>query len=158
MTFQTESFVADRARALAMVLLTRRDDLVVTERKDETGLDYDVYVRTDARAGVRSFGVLVKATMTPVTADQANKQLKSTMAKVGSTGPFMYPVCLFYFTARDDKGYYAWAYEPVVGKDGVPTLKHHAEARCHALGDESLARIIERVNEWYDAYYAKMVS
>jgi hypothetical protein len=36
-----EWFVGERAKALAMVLLTRRDDLEIRETKAETGLDYN---------------------------------------------------------------------------------------------------------------------
>jgi hypothetical protein len=153
-----ERFVADRARALVMVLLTRREDLVVTERKEDYGLDYIVSIRSEEGVGERSFGVLMRATMTPVTIDNANKQLKPTMANVRMKGPFIYPVCIFYFTVKDDKGYYTWAYEPVVGKDGTPALRYRSEAHCHVLDDGSLGALIEKVNHWYDAYFTKMVS
>jgi hypothetical protein len=35
-----EVFIEQRARALTMMLLTRRDDLLIEEVKDDIGLDY----------------------------------------------------------------------------------------------------------------------
>src|SRR2546425_473449 len=102
-----EWFVAERARALAMVVLTRRDDLVVKESKEENALDYTVYLKTEEDVGIRPFGVFLAATMSPVTLDVANQKLKTAMAKVQSIGPFQFPVCVFYFTVKDDQGYYA---------------------------------------------------
>ena len=49
-----EWFIAERARALAMVLLTRRDDLSIEESKDETGLDYTAHIRADEEPGKRA--------------------------------------------------------------------------------------------------------
>ena len=51
-----EWFVAECAKALAMLLLTRRDDLTVQETKAESGLDYQVHIRSEAGAGARYSG------------------------------------------------------------------------------------------------------
>jgi hypothetical protein len=90
--------------------------------------------------------------MTPVTLDVANKQLKPAMAGFQAIGPFHFPVCVFYFTVKDDQGYYAWAYEPVVTDEGQPRLKVRPEAHCRKLGNEGLEEIISAVRKWYDAF------
>jgi hypothetical protein len=152
-----EWFVSERAKALAMVLLTRRDDLVVKETKEENGLDYTVYITGDNVVN-RPFGVCMTATMAPVTLDEANKQLKPAMEKVRSIGPSHFPVCVFYFTVKDDQGYYAWAYEPVVTAGGEPRLRENATAHCRKLSNESLEEIVTRVKTWYDSFYTTITS
>jgi hypothetical protein len=157
--FNKKWFVRERARALAMVLLTRRDDLVVKETKEEEGdPDYTVYINGEESVGQRPFGVYLAATMTPVTLDVANKQLKPAMEQVQRRGPFQFPVCVFYFTVKDDQGYYAWAYEPVVTKEGQPRLKSHSEASCRRLTDAALEEIVSSVKRWYDVFYATITS
>ncbi len=152
-----ERFVTERARALAIVLLTRRDDLLVQET-EENGLDYTVRIKSADNVGDRPFGVYMGASMSPVTLEGANKQLKPVMGKVQSIGPFHFPVCVFYFTVKDDQGYYAWAYEPVVTAEGQPRLTAHAEAHCHKLSNESLQDIVSAVKRWYDIFHATMTA
>lgn len=149
-------FVAERAKALALVLLTRRDDLIIKQTKEETGLDFTVSIRSEDEPGLRPFGVLMRATMTPVTVEQANAQLKPTMGSAESLGPFQYPVCVFYFTVKEDQGFYTWAYEPVITEGGDPKLKAHHDAHCAELNDETLAGIITSVNAWYGALFATL--
>jgi hypothetical protein len=149
-----EWFVAERARALAMVLLTRRDDLLVKETREENGLDYTVYVRTAEDVGNRPFGVHLAATMTPVTLDGAGKEVETALAKARSLGPFQFPVCAFYFTVKDDQGYYAWAYEPVITEAGQPRLQAPADPHCRKLGNETLEEIVSAVRRWYDSFCA----
>jgi hypothetical protein len=149
-----EWFIEERARALALVLLTRREDLVVKETGEENGLDFTVYIKTEDNLGNRPFGIHLAATMTPVTLDTANDQLKPVLEKVQSVGPFLFPVCVFYFTVKDDQGYYTWAYEPTVTAEGEPKLAAHSTAQCRRLGNESLEEILSAVKRWYDSSYA----
>ncbi|HYT87944.1 MAG TPA: hypothetical protein VEL76_04435 [Gemmataceae bacterium] len=151
-------FVTERAKALAVVLLTRRDDLAVKETQEENGLDYTVRIMTGHNGGDRPFGVYMGASMASVTLEEANKQLKPVMGKVQSIGPFHFPVCVFYFTVKDDQGYYAWAYEPLVTAEGQLRLTAHAEAHCNKLRNESLEDIISAVMRWYDIFYATITS
>ncbi len=150
-------FIAERARALAMIVLTRRDDLDVKETREENGLDYTVYIKTEAYAGNRPFGVYLVGGMTPVTLDTAGKHMKAALEKVQSIGPFHFPVCLFYFTVKDDHGYYAWVYEPVVTGKGH-SLISHSEPRSKKLDDESLGEIVAAVKRWYSVFYGDMTA
>jgi hypothetical protein len=148
-------FITERARALAMILLTRRDDLEVKETSEENGLDFTVYIKADADSGNRPFGVYVAGGMTPATLDAAGQYMKPALEKVQSIGPFPFPVCLFYFTVKHDKGYCAWVYEPAVTRKGH-RLMCHSEPRSRKLDDESLGEIVAAVKQWYSVFYGDM--
>jgi hypothetical protein len=110
-----EWFVAERSRALALMHLTRRADLVVTEAGRGVGLEYLVHIarRQEARApSVRQFGVFLHGTKSAVTAAHLDKMLRPTMQGFLRIGPFPYPVCLFSFTMDDDLAYTTWVAEP----------------------------------------------
>jgi hypothetical protein len=133
-----EWFVAERARSLAAVFLTRRDDLDLEDSKEQTGLDYLVHIVHDHRPTGKSFGILLRGAMSPVTARHANKVLRPTVASFGRLSPFHYPVCLFFFTMRDDQGYYSWLLEPVITDQGSPQLTSRTEPDCRKLDDDAL--------------------
>ncbi len=40
-----ERFLADRSRALAAIILSRRDDLTIVETRKDTGLDFHVSIQ-----------------------------------------------------------------------------------------------------------------
>src|SRR5436309_387823 len=147
-------FIAERTRALALMHLTRRDDLVVTEtRGPDIGLDYVVSIsKEDGEQSLRQFGVVLCGTKSPVTEDQLNKTLRPTMQAFQRTGQFPYPVCLLYFSMDDDQGYYTWVAEPAVMADG-PRLIMHAKAHCRKLDREALDAIVASVHHWYEAFF-----
>jgi hypothetical protein len=149
-----EWFIGEKAKALAMVLLTRRDDLEIRETKAENGLDYTVRIKSEEGAGPRAFGILIRATMSPATIEQANAQMRPTMGGLVATQVLM-PVCVFYFTVKDDRGYYTWAHEPVLEK-GQARLRARREPDCRPLDDESLEQILSLVGNWYDALSASL--
>src|SRR5438067_4457716 len=101
---QREVLIEKRARALAMMLLTRREDLVIEEVQGDIGLDYLVRFHTKGKEGLREFGVELKA-VGPATKDQVNKVLRPALRQVQSYGPFSRPVCLFLFAMENDS---AW--------------------------------------------------
>jgi hypothetical protein len=111
-----------------------------------------VRIKTPDNVGDLPFGVYLGASMAPVTLEGANEHLKPVMGKVRSIGPFHFPVCVFYFTVKDDQGYYAWAYEPVVTAEGQLRLTARAEAHGNKLSNESLEDIVSAVKRWYDIF------
>ena len=149
-TENKEHFIADRARALTTIVLTRRSDLKLVETKQSTGLDYHVYVDREDKPMRLAFGVLLRGVSSPVTIDHANKVLGPTMGQFQGMRKFTYPVCLFFFTMRDEKAYFSWLAEPVVNGSG-PKLVHHEKANCVELTDAVLDEVVERVVAWYDA-------
>jgi hypothetical protein len=146
-----EWFLAERARNLAAVVLTRRSDLDFKDVKEDTGLDYLVHIVHDHRPTGKSFVILLRGAMSPVTEGHANKVLRPTVASFGGLGPFYYPVCLFFFTMRDDQGYYTWLLEPVITEQGSPKLIRRTDPDCRKLDDDALDHIVSTVSAWYDA-------
>src|SRR5438874_73864 len=145
---EQEWFVAERARALAMIHLTRRPDLVVTHGGRDVGLEYVVSItREGGEPSLRQFGVFLRGTRSAVTEDQLNKLLRPTLASLQRVGPFPYPVCLWHFTMDDDQGYQTWVAEPAV-VDERPRLILHAAAHCRKLDRASLDELVAQVNRW----------
>jgi hypothetical protein len=68
-----------------------------------------------------------------------------------------YPVCLFFFTLRDEQAFFSWLAEPVV-TDGAPKLVHHDRANCAELTDELMDRVVDRIVAWYDAVEALLIA
>src|SRR5262249_16817678 len=94
------------------------------------------------------FGVAVVGDLGPVTDDKVTATL-APRVKALREGDHPYPVCLFYFTMRDDVARYAWVVEPVVSAD-VPSLPGPDHARCLLLDRPALDEIVARVDRWYD--------
>src|ERR1700722_13282157 len=74
-----QRFIAERVRALAVVYLTRRGDLIVTEETGDVGVDLWVTLNLEDKDGHRKFGVELRGVWTAVTADHANKVLYPSM-------------------------------------------------------------------------------
>lgn len=152
-----EQLFAEQVRALATIILTRRGDLTILETKKETGLDFHVQIDREDKPMRLTFGVLLRGVASPVTAEQATKVLGPTMGQFQGMRKFTYPVCLFFFTLRDEQAFFSWLAEPIV-TGAAPKLVHHARANCVALTDELLGRVIEQVVAWYDAVEAVLIA
>ncbi len=154
-TTQQQRFIAERVRALAVVYLTRRDDLIITEEAADFGVDLWVTLNLEDKEGHRKFGVELRGGRTAATADHANKVLYPSMQKMLRYGPFPFPVVLFFFTMENNEGWYTWAAEPVVSSGGNFELVQHGEASCRPLNTEAIDEIVAAVDLWYDAFFAK---
>ena len=152
-----ELFIADRVQALATVVLTRRDDLVVTETKQSTGLDYHVFVDREDKPMRLAFGVFLRGVSAPVTAGHANEVLGPTVGQFQGMRKFTYPVCLFFFTMREEQAFFSWLAEPRVTEAG-PKLVHHDRANCVPLTDDLLDQVVEQVVSWYDAVETVLIA
>ena len=152
-----EHFISDRVRALATILLTRRDDLKLVETKQSTGLDYHVYIEREDNPMRLAFGLLLRGVPSPVTIDHANKVLAPTMGQFQRLGKFTYPVGLFFFTMRDEKAYFSWLAEPTSNGSG-PKLVHHSKANCVEFTNDVLDNAVEQVVEWYDAVETLLIA
>src|SRR5438876_7868466 len=98
-------FIAERVRALALVLLTRRDDLLVTEDKEDYGFDLRVEILKNGRPTTRRLGILLRGAMSPVGEEHANRILQPSIRAFQRLDQPGFPVCLFFFTMQDDQGY-----------------------------------------------------
>jgi hypothetical protein len=153
---QREAFAEKRARALAMMLLTRHENLRIEEVQEGIGLDYIVRFRTEDKEGLREFGIALRAAWTAATKEHADQVLHPTLRQLKHYGPFPQPVCLFFFTMEDDGAWYTWVAEPAI-EDGKPVLHSDGEPDCRPLTKSALKEIIERVDCWYDALFARLV-
>ncbi len=155
---ENEWFITERARALARMHLTRRDDLIVTQAGKDIGLDYVVYLtRKKEKPSLRQFGVLVRAARKPVTEEQLNRILRSSMQSSRNNAEFPYPVCLLYFTMQDNRGYSTWVVEPLLTEERKPRLYKHSTASCKLLDRPALDVIVQQVSAWYDVFFSSIV-
>jgi hypothetical protein len=148
-------FIGERTESLAIMHLTRRQDLSVRReiRDGDRVVDLMVEIGDSQRPGWKKFGVELKGVKTPVTIEQANKLLATSLRGFFKDhGDPPLPVCLFLFSMDDGQGYVTWIAEPVI-REGRPKLQYRKVADCAPLDRGALDRIVERVNAWYDAYY-----
>ena len=158
MTGETnERYLGSQVRSRANVILTRRDDLRVVQTKEQPHLDMHVYVDREDKPMRLVVGVLLRGVPSPTTAEQANKVLGPTMAFFQGLRKFTYPVCLFFFTVREEQAFFSWLAEPVV-TGGAPKLVHHDRANCAVLTDDFLDRAVEQIVAWYDAVQAVLIA
>jgi hypothetical protein len=153
---QREVHIEKRARALATILLTRRNDLLIEEVQDDIGQDYIVRFHTKGKDGLREFGVGLKGTLTAATKDDADGVLRPVMQEKKRYGPFLRPVCLFLFAMENDAGWYTWVEEPME-KAGKVLLRSCAEPDCHQLDKRALKEIIDHVDAWHDAIFLDLI-
>ncbi|XHR84343.1 MAG: DUF4365 domain-containing protein [Gloeotrichia echinulata GP01] len=154
-TMQTEEpwYIGLRAEALAMVYLTRSDDLIVSQQQKDQGLDLLVTITKDGNYSGRIFGVEVRATASSSELIQRHDifELKNyRYNNFQNLGDLPFPVCLFLFTLDNDKGYYRWILEPIIKERNNVALKLNECNELKTLSEEEKNNIIAIVNSWYD--------
>jgi hypothetical protein len=150
-----EWFIAERARVLAMVALTRRDDLLIMPAGQSVGIQFLVCITKEGTLPVRQFGLALRGTLRAVTESHLDQVLRPAMQEFLHIGEFPYPVCLFHFTMDDSQGYYTWVAEPLVGAGG-PVLLRHESPQGRKLDKGAVDEIVGKVDRWYDASFAQI--
>src|SRR5438552_3295905 len=143
----TSWFLRERSEALAGLILTTRDDLVVQEeQKMDDGVDFLVKIKGSSGVSVRALVIQVRGT----TSSDRNEFLKSVknlfmadMAKV------FLPVCLFVINVRTNQLFYSWIAEPVVER-AEAKLRLGGSTQFRDLTRDSVGEIVHQVNQWYD--------
>jgi hypothetical protein len=153
---QRERLIAERARALAVLLLTGRGDLNI-EAADDVGLDLLVGLHSEGKPGIRQFGVGLYGALSSVRQEQAVKAVRPALQNVRRHGPFPFPVCLFFFTMKEPQSWWTWVAEPAVDTDGQVQLVPGEDA-CEPLDGRAISRIVEAVHRWYDALYSTLAA
>ena len=149
-------FIDERARALAVIHLTRRDDLIVAKADQGSGLEFLVSIaREEGEPSLRRFGVFLRGSKSLLTEGRLDKVLRPAVRSLLRTGEFPYPVCLFHFSMDGDKGHFAWVAEPAV-VEGGPRLLMHQAPQCRKLDRAALDKIVGKVDQWYDAFFARI--
>ncbi|MBN3906792.1 MAG: DUF4365 domain-containing protein [Nostoc sp. NMS1] len=144
-------YIEKRAESLAIVYLTRRDDLIISQPTLDKGLDFLITITKDGVSSGRLFGVEVKATVSTSGLIQHNDIIKlKTNINTYFFRDFPFPVCLFFFTLDNDKAYYKWILEPNINESNNVCLIFNENKELKKLDDEEIANMISRVNSWYD--------
>ncbi|HEV3444366.1 MAG TPA: DUF4365 domain-containing protein [Gemmataceae bacterium] len=155
---KTKQLIRQRARALAIMYLTRHEDLGIEEPRADFGLDLIVRFRHKRNPGLRQFGVEVKAAREAVTKSQADRLLAQALRKIPRFGLFPFPVALFFFTMENDRGWFTWAAEPAIDPTGKPRLHLHTMPDSKALDHESVEEIVRKVDRWYDCFFGILIT
>src|SRR5437016_5479940 len=129
-THEREVLIEKRVRALTMMHLTRREELLVEEVKDEIGLDYIVRFHSKGKAGLREFAIQVAGVWPTATKDDADQALRPALQRLKRHGPFLRPVCVFFFTMQNDGAWYTWFVEPIEADGAKPTLRCRDKPDC----------------------------
>jgi hypothetical protein len=148
----------ERARALATLFLTRRPDVQIDDVSEDIGVDLIARLASERKPGLRQLGVELRYVLEPVTANHANKVLRPALQTHQAYGPFPFPVVLFFFTMRDDGGWYTWVAEPVVSAGGRAQLPLRDEPDCRPLDAVAVDDMIAQVDRWYDALYGELAA
>lgn len=147
-------YLGERAEQLAIVYLSRRDDLVITREWAGSDGVIDLVVnllKTGANTG-RVFGVEVKAL-------RSNRQIhpvsepdvvRINLSRVPVPRDLPFPLCLFVFIMETDEGYYRWVKKPVYGLSRKPQLLLNDENTFRKLSTEAVNEIVLDVQGWYD--------
>lgn len=146
-------FVRERSEALASLLLTARDDVIVrSERERDCGADLIVELKEENRPlSTKLFVVQIKGTVSD------KKQWMENVTPLFKAGPYYLPTCLFVVDVRDNKAEYAWLAEPQVEEQSAK-LMFSEQGDFHPLDHQAVGQIIDRVQKWYDALPRPAVS
>ena len=122
MNEQQPWYVEQRAKALALVYLTRRDDLVVRqEHEPDYGLDFIVEIVDKDQPTRKVFGIQLKGSTSITVEEAASDTFTSTLQDQQWLVKLPFPVCLFLFAVKDSVGFYRWLTRRVVA--GVSARK-----------------------------------
>lgn len=58
---------------------------------------------------------------------------------------------------ENNEGWYTWVAEPVISPNGDFKIVSHDEASCRPLNNEAIDEIVQAVDRWYDAFFAKAI-
>ncbi|MDF5738616.1 MULTISPECIES: DUF4365 domain-containing protein [unclassified Nostoc] len=146
-------YIGRRAESLAVVYLTRRDDLIISQPTPNQALDFLITITKDGVYTGRLFGIEVKATNSTSNLKKHNDILKLDKDRLSILEKFKdlpFPVCLFFFILENDQGYYKWILEPKIDGEKQVKLHFNEDDELKNLDDKEIANIISSINSWYD--------
>jgi len=147
-------YLGERAEQLAIVYLSRRNDLVITRQTGrDLGLDLMVTLTKDGQYTGRVFGVEVKALRShkQVRQDSSDEdEFQIEVRQMGIPKEIPFPLCLFVFTMDNDEGFYKWIKSPIFELNKPSTLVIDETKTFRRLSDQALDDIIEQINNWYE--------
>ena len=153
---QTEQpwYIGLRSKALAIVSLTERDDLIVYRDTKDYDLDVLVSISKNGEDINRLFGVEIKAVKSTPKIIQNDAVFNIEGADVDVLQSRFkkcnFPICLFFFTLDNDNGYYKWISEPILDNENSNKLKLNPNPEFRKLTNEAINDIVSVVNQWYE--------
>jgi hypothetical protein len=146
-------YLTERAEQLAIVYLSRRDELVISrQRRADYGVDFLVSLTEAGAYTGRVFGVQVKALTAYQQAEHvaaARDEITVDLQGEAIPAELPFPFCLFVFVMEDDAGYYTWIKKPAYGFDNRPRLILSSPKSLKRLDNEAIAQIVKEVAQWY---------
>lgn len=130
-----------RAVQLAIVYLTRRDDIAVQNPLPDTGLDLMVALTQDGRNTGRYFGVTTEAAV-------SGQRNRNAFKQPDALRYVPFPVCLFRFDMTSDAAQWRWLRQPV--EDADWRLLSNQDATLAPLTDNAISEIVQAVQQWYE--------
>jgi hypothetical protein len=147
-------YLEERAEQLAIVYLSRRNDVVITRQRDgsDDGIDLLVSLLKTGTSTGRVFGIEVKALRSNRQIHPASQreEVRINLSKVGVPRDIPFPLCLFVFIMETDEGYYRWVKKPAYGLSKKPQLLLNEENTFRKLSTEAVNEIVLDVQGWYD--------
>lgn len=154
------ALLEQRAERLAIIHLSRRDDLNVTQSQEEYGIDLLVSLTKAGKTTGRLFGVMVKATRSlPVKgAGSEGEQIKLQISASKVLEDLPFPLALFVFNMEDDKGYFRWLLSPVLTFANVSRLSVNHDSTFTQISTTTIDQIVAQVNQWYEFRHQQSVN
>ncbi|WP_204106706.1 MULTISPECIES: DUF4365 domain-containing protein [Spirulina sp. CCY15215] len=141
-------FIENRAEHLAIVHLTRRQDLSIQRMDDrDRGLDLLVTIQNKGVSTGKMFGINVKAKDAAIK-DITDRSQFPIQKGIHYYQDLPFPACVFFFTMEDDRGYYQWLKYPLLANQ---TSETEERDRWYPLDDNALEQIVKAIAAWYNA-------
>lgn len=148
MKINGSALLEQRALRLAIVHLSRRDDLILTPSNDEYGIDLLVSLTHGAKSSGRVFGVLVRASRflsaKPTSMESQQFKLQVNTPLIPEDLPF--PLALFVFNMEDDEGYFRWLLSPT----SATGLALNREPMFTKISPVTIDQAIAQIDRWYE--------
>lgn len=152
MAVALEHLLETRAVQLAVVHLTRRRDVSVTQEPRETRelrtmrTDLLVSLLEEGQDVGQFLAVEVKAAASDEDVLKASRKLSRQGRSVTY---FPFPICLFVFSMETDQGYWRWVRQPELNPEDKSHLFSVTDVKLSLLTKEALNQILASVREWY---------
>lgn len=148
MAIAEDRFFETRAVQLAIVHLTRRPDVRVTQEPHEDGVDLLVSLLKNGKNVGRLLAVEVKAATSETMIPGAYGKDWRPDAILNS---YYFPLCLFVFSMDHDRGYWRWVRKPELHAPGRRHLVSVEDGPLEPLTDAAMNRMLDAVRDWYDS-------
>lgn len=155
MSERPEWFIEQRTRAMALMHLTRRDDLAIAEPDRDGQTLYVTLARGKGQPSFRTFAVFLRGDRAAASKEELERSLRPSFRSMLRSGEYPYPVCVWHFGMAGDQAHHCWLAEPDVA-DGAPRLIMHDAPHCLPLDRAALDEIVSRVDAWYDAFFDRV--